>query len=81
MELGWLLTEQAEGHGYAFEAARAFLPLARKIAGPGKLVSYIHTDNSASIRLAEKLGAVCDRDPHPLFPDGLVYRHSKEPTT
>lgn len=81
LELGWMLTEQAEGQGYALEAARAFLPLAQKMAGPGKLVSYIHADNSASIRLAEKLGAVRDQDPHPIYPEGLVYRHSKEPLT
>jgi len=80
-ELGWLLTEEAEGHGYAIEAARAFLPLALKIIGRGKLVSYIHQDNTASIRLAEKLGAVCDAERHPLYPEGLIFRHIKEPVT
>ena len=81
-EIGWLLTAEAEGHGYAFEAAHALLPLAIDTIGAGKLVSYIHRDNAASIRLAEKLGAICDPHPHPLFEDGLVYRHQQpEPTT
>lgn len=78
-EIGWMLTEEAEGHGYATEAAQAFLPLALKIVGSGKLVSYINRDNTASRRLAEKLGATPDTDPHPLYEDGMVYRHTKEP--
>lgn len=81
-EIGWLLTAGAEGHGYALEAARAFLPIALDVIGQGNLVSYIHRDNAGSIRLAEKLGAICDTDPHPLFPEGLVYRHQhSEPSS
>lgn len=74
-EIGWMLIEAAEGRGYALEAARALLPLALDVIGAGRLVSYIHRDNAASVRLAEKLGAVCDARPHPLFPEGRVYRH------
>lgn len=75
IELGWLLTEVAEGHGYATEAAKALLPLGHELFGAGKFVSYIHRDNSASRRLAERLGAVPDAEPHPLYDDGMVYRH------
>lgn len=78
-ELGWLLTEAAEGMGYATEAARAMLPLAHALIGAGRFVSYIHRDNAASIAIAERLGAVADAEPHPLFADGLVYRHIREP--
>lgn len=74
-ELGWLLTEDAEGHGYALEAASAMMPMARDLFGSGGFVSYIHQDNSRSIRLAEKLGAKADQDRHPGFAEGLVFRH------
>jgi RimJ/RimL family protein N-acetyltransferase len=60
-ELGWLLFEGFEGRGYAFEAADA----ARRWAFSDacrlrSLVSYIDRDNSRSIRVAERLGAVLD---------------------
>jgi RimJ/RimL family protein N-acetyltransferase len=60
-ELDWALIEAAEGKGYALEAARATLPHALALFGPGRLVSYIDEGNTASARLAERLGAV--RDP------------------
>ena len=56
-ELGWLLTENAEGKGYATEAAAALIPLARGIYGED-FVSYIADDNAASIRLATRLGGI-----------------------
>ncbi len=78
-ELGWLLCEAAEGQGFALEAARALLPMAREVLGPGNFVSYIHRDNIRSIRLAEKLGAVRDAGGHPSFAEALVYRHGGVP--
>jgi len=73
-ELGWLLTESAEGHGYATEAAEALLPRCRAIYG-SDFVSYIAEANTASIRIAEKLGAVKDA-PHPRRTDDVVaYRY------
>ncbi len=74
-ELGWLLTEAAEGNGYALEAARALLPLAQEIFGAGNFVSYIDRRNVRSIRLAEKLGATPDGTSHPLDGNVMVYRH------
>jgi RimJ/RimL family protein N-acetyltransferase len=81
-ELGWVLTQDAEGRGIASEAARAVLPFAMDLLGSGGVVSYIDARNAASIRVAEKLGA--RRDPRAeasLFESGLaepglfVYRH------
>ena len=60
-ELGWVLTAEAEGNGYATEAAQAMLPHALAQFGPGGVVSYIDAANSASVRIAERLGA--HRDP------------------
>ena len=56
-EIGWVLCAEAEGHGYATEAARAVLPLALAQFGPGGLVSYIDEGNLSSMRVAERLGA------------------------
>lgn len=76
-EMGWVLVETAEGRGYAVEAARAVLPLALRLYGPGGFVSYIDDGNDASVRLAEKLGA--RRDPAAEAAMGepglMIYRH------
>jgi len=60
-ELGWVLVEAAEGQGYAREAARAVLPHALDLFGPGGFVSYIDAPNTRSAHLARALGA--RRDP------------------
>lgn len=76
MELGWILTADAEGKGYASEAARALREHAASAFGLTGLVSYIDAENARSIRLAERLGAVRD---HAAEADighaNLVYRH------
>jgi RimJ/RimL family protein N-acetyltransferase len=59
-EIGWVLTESAEGKGYATEAAAAVLPMALSQFGPGGLVSYIDDGNVASARVAERLGGTRD---------------------
>lgn len=60
-ELGWVLVDAAEGRGYAREAARAVLPHALDLFGPGGFVSYIDAPNIRSAHLARALGA--QRDP------------------
>lgn len=76
-ELGWLLTDDAEGQGYATEAATALLPLCCQIYGDA-FVSYIADANLPSIRIAEKLGATKDT-PHPRRSDDVVaYRYSNQ---
>ncbi len=58
-ELGWHLTPEARGQGFASEAARA-----ARDWGFGVLetfVSYVHPDNAPSNRVAERLGATRDR--------------------
>ena len=80
-ELGWVLTEAAEGQGYAGEAARAVLPHATALFGAGGFVSYIDADNHASARLAVRLGAVRDVAAEAALGEaGLhIYRHSASP--
>ena len=77
VEIGWVFFPQAEGCGYAFEAARAALTFAFKSLGLQTLVSYIDTKNTRSIALAERLGATRDLTAKHAYPDDddVVYRH------
>lgn len=56
-ELGRYLYPQAEGKGFAQEAAGALRSWGRDVKGLATLVSYIDPDNARSARLAERLGA------------------------
>ncbi|MGR3634946.1 MAG: GNAT family N-acetyltransferase [Shimia sp.] len=77
-ELGYCFFPEAQGKGYALEAVIAARDWGFDIAKLPTMVSYIDDDNAASIRLAEKLGAV--RDDAAARPDAndLVYRHLPE---
>ncbi|MGQ3670826.1 GNAT family N-acetyltransferase [Xanthobacter sp. TB0136] len=74
-ELGWLLFPEAEGRGFAREAAAAMRDWARDVRQLPTLVSYIDPANSRSIRLAEQIGARLDKDARGTDPADLVYRH------
>ena len=80
-EIGWVLTAEAEGKGYASEAARAVLPHAVAMFGAGGFVSYIAEDNHASARLALRLGAERDTDAEAAYGDPAlhIYRHTGVP--
>lgn len=77
-ELGWTVwTAEAEGRGYAYEAARRASAFAFRELGWDTAVSYIAPENARSVALAERLGARLDPGaavPHPDEPT-LVYRH------
>lgn len=82
-EIGWLLlSPDLEGTGIATEAARAAITHAWDVLGWQTIVSYIAPENSRSIRLAEKLGAVLDpAAPQPRSDKPcLVYRHPRPET-
>ncbi|MCG8590189.1 MAG: GNAT family N-acetyltransferase [Proteobacteria bacterium] len=57
LELGWLIDRARWGRGLATEGARAALAYGRETFGFGRVISLIRPDNTASIRVAEKLGA------------------------
>ncbi|MQM25421.1 GNAT family N-acetyltransferase [Glycomyces albidus] len=61
-ELGWRVRRDRWGRGYAPEAARAVMGFAFGELGLDRLVSCIHSQNAASIRVAEKLGMVLERE-------------------
>lgn len=60
LEVGWALAREHQGKGYATEGARAALAYAFDTVGAERVVSLIHPDNAASIRVAEKLGGTVD---------------------
>ena len=55
-ELGWTLAKNSWGNGYATEGARAALDFAFNELKRDHVISLIHPDNAASIRVAERLG-------------------------
>jgi RimJ/RimL family protein N-acetyltransferase len=62
VEIGWTIARAAWGNGYATEAALAVLGWARDELKLERLISLIHPENEASIRVAEKLGERHERD-------------------
>lgn len=56
LEVGWALAREAWGAGYATEAARAAMEWASSELGVEELLSLIAPENTASIRVAERLG-------------------------
>ncbi len=77
-EIGWILTEAAEGKGHAREAAEAIRAHGFGPLGMATVVSYVDPGNARSAALAERLGAV--RDPLAEADLGAsirVYRHNR----
>src|SRR5262245_4035062 len=54
--LGWMLRRAFWGKGYATEGASAALQFAFTRLNQPRVISLIHPDNAASIRVAERLG-------------------------
>lgn len=77
VEVGYGIMPEFRGRGYAVEVARRVRDYGHRERGLERLVSYISPDNKASLRVAEKLGAVPDGKfllsdkPH------LVYLHKR----
>lgn len=62
VEVGWILHPSVWGRGYASELGRAVRDYAFGELGIPHLISVIHRDNIASIRVAEKIGAAFERE-------------------
>ena len=61
LEVGWLLARSHWGRGLATEGGRAARDWAFATLGADRLISVIHPDNTASIRVAERLGETFER--------------------
>lgn len=76
-EMTWTLwVDDAEGQGYAFEAATAYLAHARPALGVEEMLIRIAAGNARSCRLAERLGASVDATIKAAawMGDGVTYR-------
>jgi ribosomal-protein-alanine N-acetyltransferase len=56
-EIGYRIVREHWNNGYATEAAHACKKYAQNILGKKRIISLIHPENIASIRVAQKLGA------------------------
>jgi RimJ/RimL family protein N-acetyltransferase len=74
-ELAWFLFEGFEGRGFAREAALAARAYASGPLGLPDLFSFIEPGNTPSRRLAERLGAVHEKDVLFKGHEFHVYRH------
>lgn len=75
-ELGWVMFENGEGKGYAYEAALAVRAHAYQNLGFTTLSSNIFPGNTRSIALAERMGAVREREYDNVTHGAeIVYRH------
>lgn len=74
-ELSFFFTAEAEGKGYAFEAARSARNNAFFALSWDSLVSYIEPGNDRAIALATRLGAT--HDPAADFDGTLAYRYPR----
>ena len=55
-EVGWTITPEFQGKGFATEGGRFLLQYAFNKMGRDHVISVIHPDNKPSIRVAERLG-------------------------
>lgn len=64
LEVGYHVRTEMQGRGYATEAAAACRDFARDALKAIHLVAIIHPDNTASRRVAEKIGLEFEEDDH-----------------
>ncbi len=79
IEIGWLIATAHQGNGYATEAGRALRANGFRALGQQSLISVIQPPNTASVRVAEKLGGGYWRDwVTPGGQDVVLYRYEQE---
>ncbi|MEU0429968.1 GNAT family N-acetyltransferase [Streptomyces canus] len=80
VELGWTLKAEAWGHGYATEAARACLDWGFATLDEPYFISLIRPGNTASVRVAERLGLAPLREDE-LFGNPVTVYSVDKPTS
>lgn len=78
LEVGWTLSPEHWGKGYATEGGAAAARYAFDVVGADKVVSLIQPDNLASIRVAEKLGGSVERTVTVVGKQVLVYAYTRQ---
>ena len=72
-ELGWVLARDSWGQGYATEGASAALRVAFEDLNRDHVISLIQPDNTASVRVAERIGETFEGKIELRGNDVLVY--------
>ena len=72
-ELGWTVAPWKQRQGFAFEAAERLLRFAFEDLDKDHVISLIHTDNTPSRRVAEKLGEKVEGETSVLGMPVLIY--------
>lgn len=78
-EIGWTLGREHWGKGYATEGARRALDYAFKELDKDHVISLIHPENQASIRVAERLGERPEGKAEIMGIEVLVYGIDRDP--
>jgi RimJ/RimL family protein N-acetyltransferase len=79
MEIGWVVGSAFWNQGYATEAAAACRDHAFGELGRDRVISLIAPENTASIRVAEKIGERYERDVEIMVGPVGLYSLEKEP--
>ncbi|MBA4350545.1 MAG: N-acetyltransferase [Rhodobacter sp.] len=74
-ELGWFVVPEAEGRGYALEAARAVMGWVRRALGWDEITNIIDPGNARSIALGLRLGGRIDPAGQGIDPGDVVIVH------
>ncbi len=75
-EIAWSVFDGAEGRSIAYEAALESRRYAYEVLGWDTIISCTVPDNTRSIALARRMGAVRDgRYEHPIYGSLDIYRH------
>ena len=77
-EVGWGLAREAWGKGYATEGGRRALEYAFTELGHAHVISLIRPANTASIRVAERLGETLEGRATLFGTEALIYGISRE---
>jgi RimJ/RimL family protein N-acetyltransferase len=77
-ELAGSLARRFWGQGYALEAAREALAYAFKVLHKERVISLVHPDNHASIRVVERLGETLEGRIQHFGREKLVYGIDRE---
>ena len=79
-EIGWTIAPEFQGRGLATEGGRFLLDYAFNTMGKEHVISVIHPQNKASIRVAEKLGETLEGETEIADMPALIYGISKSKT-
>ena len=77
-EVGWTLSRESWGKGYASEGARHALHYAFTEMGRDHVISLIHPENKASIKVAERMGEKPEGKTEVMGVPVVIYGISKE---